>query len=101
MIGEERWQKLIKHLEILEEAVGSKLRASPRYHGISCPICNFAPDGHGSFKFYGASYSGIVHYSEKDIKIYDFLDRAWWHSLSKQDKEETTERIIKWIAERK
>ena len=83
MISEERWDRLVMHLEKVEKL--GRLRTSPKGSSTDCPIHNFAPIDWGY---------NILH------PTYEIGDSAWWVTLPEETKCKVTKRVQEWIKER-
>ena len=101
-----RFQRLTKHLEKVETLTGGKLRKTPRFTKVECPIENFAPgiDKAGKELRYaltnGDVYYGRELFTRRKYAIYSSNDSAWWYDLSPKEKYEYTNATIKWLKER-
>lgn len=105
-LDEQRLNDLKKHLEILEERTGRKLRKIPRYDLWDCPMENFAPgrDKSGR-KFddvgcYSVFYLTRPRFYFRYHDIFPIESSIWWSCLSLEEKEAYTRAIIQWLKER-
>ena len=76
-----RADRLLEHLQKVEEFLGHKLRPYETHYAwvnrrIRCPIAHFIPQGVKLNNF------GDIWYRDNIALIYDYDDAMWWHRLS-------------------
>jgi hypothetical protein len=116
LITKQKWERLIKHLHMVEEQTGRKLRMTPRLDEFTqrtrCPILCFAP-GRDSNDYYftgchfvGHKEDGLISLSYGDAWgildypiLYELGDTQWWEGLSTPTKMKILRAVSKYLKE--
>lgn len=100
----ERWDRLIMHLEKVEELTGEKLRETGRNSKDSCPIMSLSPDhdSNGGKYRYTRSNGGVFYRTPScTYEIFDSEDGQWWKDLSQRTRYRVTKKVMAWIKNKK